>query len=357
MIPKFDPKELEVQSRVPSRFGGPDIPLYKFPASLREGMKAMYARKPLWQTTNIESKTFIPRAIPDNIARAFVMEAVKFPIEKVGGKDMFDLDWEYIPTVGGSIVRPGKPFLSDANEWYDKLKWPDVDSWCWEECYSDNKGYLKGDQFVQTWLFTGWFERLISFLDFEAAILALVDEEQVDAVKDLFEKLTDLYIKIADKLLEYYPQIDCFYIHDDWGSQRETFFSPDIVAEVLVPPIKRFNDYIHSKGRYCEFHSCGQAFKQVPNMIACGFDAWGGQPMNDTQKIYELYGDKILVGVLPDPLTPDMTEEQLRAAARAFAEKFCDPKKPCLMNSNLRVYPEAFREELYIASRKRYSGE
>jgi hypothetical protein len=37
-----------------------------------------------------------------------------------------------------------------------------------------------------------------------------------------------------------------------------------------------------------------------------------------------------------------MTEEQLRAAARDFVAKFCDPKKPCVMNANLRMYPEAF---------------
>ncbi len=358
MIPKFDSKELEVVAKLPGRMGAPENLIYNFPVTPREGMLAMYQRKPIWQITNVENMSFNPRVIPDNVARAFVLEAVPFPIEKVGGKDMFGLDWEYIPTVGGSIVRPGKPFLSDANEWYDKLKWPDINSWDWKGSYEINKGYLKKGRFVSTWLFTGWFERLISFMDFEAAILAMVDEEQVDAVKELFFRLTDLYIKIADKLLEDYPEIDCFYIHDDWGSQRETFFSPSVVEEVLVPPIRKFNDYVHSKGRIAEFHSCGQLFKQVPNMIACGFDAWAGQPMNDTVKIYELYGDKMIIGVIPEiPDVMSLSEDEMRAAAREFVAKFCNPDKPCIVNSNFRAYPAPFREELYIASRKKFSGE
>lgn len=357
MIPKFDPKELEVVGHKPGRAGGPDIPIYNFPVSMRDGVYAMYKREPVWQTSNVEGVLFMPRVIPDTIARAFVTEAVKFPIEKVGGPDMFGIDWEYIPSVGGSIVRPGKPFMEDANDWYEKLKWPDIDSWDWEGCYQDNKSFLPKDKFVTTWLFTGWFERLISFMDFEAAILAMVDEEQVEAVRELYMKLSDLYIQIADKLISYYPEIDSFYVHDDWGSQKDTFFSPAIVEDLIVPAMKKFTDHIHSTGRVCELHSCGQLMKQIPNIIAAGWDSWNGQVMNDTQKMYELYGDKLLIGVMPDTeITMSMTEEEQRAAAREFAAKYCDPKKPCLVNMNVRVYPEHFRQELYKASRERFSA-
>ena len=45
---------------------------------------------------------------------------------------MFGVDWEYIPVAGGSMIRPGKPLLKDANEWYEKVKFPDIESWDWE---------------------------------------------------------------------------------------------------------------------------------------------------------------------------------------------------------------------------------
>ena len=134
---------------------------------------------------------------------------------------MFGIEWEYIPAAGGSMVRPGKPFLEDANEWKEKVVWPDVDSWDWEGSAKANNGiYLKDDKFNVCWFLNGWYERLISFMDFEGAILALVDEDQKDAVKEFFDKLSDLYIKIFDKFCTYFPQIDAFCIHDDWGSQK-----------------------------------------------------------------------------------------------------------------------------------------
>jgi hypothetical protein len=43
------------------------------------------------------------------------------------------------------------------------------------------------------------------------------------------------------------------------------------------------------------------------------WDSWSGQPMNDTEKAYELYGDKILIGVIPKTLDASATE---RSSAR-----------------------------------------
>jgi uroporphyrinogen-III decarboxylase len=202
----------------------------------------------------------------------------------------------------------------------------------------------------------GWFERLISFMDFEGAIMAMADEDQQDAVKELFDKLTDLYIKIFDKFMTYFPKIDGFNIHDDWGSQRETFFSPAIVEEMIVPSMKRATDFIHSKGKSCELHSCGQILKQVPNMIAAGWDCWIPQQMNDTRKIYELYGDKIIIAVMPEEFDPKTTPEaEQRAIAKAYANDFCTPSKPSYVNISATVLlTPAFREELYKQSRINY---
>ena len=358
-IPKFDKKELTVVGEIPNRLGGPSAPIYSFPVTPKEAVKAMMERKPVWQITGMESRLFAPRIIPDNVARALVMEEMPFDdLTEGGGKDMFGIEWEYVAQVGGSMVRPGNPFLTDANEWHDKLVWPDIDSWDWEGAAKrNNDAHLASDSYNSCWFQTGWYERLISFMDFEGAIMAMVDEDQKDAVKELFDKLSDLYIRIFDKYITHFPKIDGFYIHDDWGSQKETFFSPAVAAEMIVPHMRKVTDFIHSRGKLCEFHSCGQLQKQVPNMIDAGWDCWAGQTMNDTQKIYELYGDKLMIGVMPDLFDPETTsEEDQRAAARKFADKFCDPAKPSFMNVySWSFLTPAFREELYIRSRENYS--
>ncbi len=350
----FDPKELEILATKPGFFGM-EVPVYNYPVTPREAVKATYRRQPIWQTGGSEFGIFTPVVYPDNVARAFAFDANHMRPDQGGGRDMFGLEWEYIPAAGGSIVRPGKPFLSDANEWYEKVVWPDLDSWDWEGQAKINEGYLKSDTFNMCSMLNGWFERLISFMDFEGAALALIDDEQKDAVKAFFDKLTDLYIELYDRHMTYFPEIDGFTIHYDCGSQRETFFAPEVAEEMLVPYMKRLIDFVHSKGRYCDFHSCGQNLKQIPNMIKCGWDSWSGQPMNDTEKAYELYGDKILIGVIPKALDPSATEEEQRAAARDYANKFCRPDKPSILNGGFSL-PKAFREELYKQSRLNYSG-
>ena len=82
-----------------------------------------------------------------------------------------------------------------------------------------------------------------------------------------FDKLTDFYITIFDKAIQTFPYIDAFFIHDDWGSQKETFVSPELAEKMIVPYMRRLTDFLHSKGKFCELHSCGNNYKQVPNYI------------------------------------------------------------------------------------------
>lgn len=335
-------------------------PRYSYPVSPKEGVRAMFRRKPIWQITGPEEIGFAPLCVPDNIARSLVIEARPFDPMTGGGKDMFGIEWEYIPSAGGSMVRPGKPFMEEADEWYDKLVWPDPDSWSWKETAEANREYLKSDRYIYMWFMTGWYERLISFMDFEGAILALCDEEQQDAVAELFDRLSDLYIRIFDNALEVMPEIDGFYIHDDWGGQKDTFFSPSVVEKMIVPPMRRVTDHLHSRGKTCELHSCGSNYKQVPNMIKAGWDRWNPQPMNDTYKIYDEFGDKILIGIMPQMSSAEEADEaQQRREAAEFVRKFCaDPSKPCFINNKAaRNMTDAFCEELYKLSRMAYYKE
>jgi len=355
-IPKFDERELIIKRMEPGVFGGPDSPVFSYPATPKEAFTAMMNRKPIWQITGVESRLFSPRVCPDNVARAFVYDG-SGPNPTTGGPDMFGIEWEYVAQVGGSMVRPGKPFVEDANDILDKVVWPDIEKWDWETSAKANEEYLGTEKYNSCWFLNGWYERLISFMDFENAIMAVFDEDQKDAVHAFFDKLTDLYISIFEKYLTYFPQIDGFCIHDDWGSQKETFFSPAVAEEMIVPYMKRVTDFIHSKGKVCELHSCGQLLKQVPNMIKAGWDSWNGQPMNDTQKIYELYGDKIVLGVIPDAFDPATTsEEEQKARGRAFADKFCIAGKPSMIShSASALMTRAFKEGLYMQSRINYS--
>jgi hypothetical protein len=358
-VPPFDEAELEVVGEMPPNPLTPATQEFRYPVTPREAYEATLRHRPIWQLINTEDRIFTPRIIPDNVARGLVSEARPFdPEREAGGNDMFGVAWEYVPLVGGSMVRPGAPLLEDANEWREKLIWPDIDSWDWEtSAEENNENYLTPERYNKVWFQNGWFERLISFMDFEGASVALIDEDQQDAVAELMLALSDLYIRVFDAYLRYFKNIGGFYIHDDWGSQQNSFFSPAIAQRLIVPAMRRVTDHLHARGMIAELHSCGRNMVQVENYIAAGWDSWTPQAINDTRAIYHAYGDRIIIGVAGDDYGPDATDEQQRAAARAYAEEFCHPDKPSIFNIETgHLLKPAYRKELYRRSRVRYAG-
>jgi hypothetical protein len=365
-VPKFSAGEMTVVRENPGMWpGAPGTKIYKTPVPLKEGFIAHLKRQPLWQVSGSETTMLTPRINPDNIARAIFVDGEGAVMNDqggvpVGGPDMFGVEWVYVPAAGGSMVKPGSPLLSDANEWKTKVKFPDLSKWNWEESAEKNRKYVsQGDTLIMAGILNGYFERLISFMDFEGAALAMVDEDQQEAVRDLMMALADLYIDLIDHYHKYYGAV-YFNIHDDWGSQMAPFFSPAVGRELIVPAMRKVNDHIHDKiGGFVDFHSCGHVDACIPNMIEAHWDSWGGMAMNDTQGDYEKYGDKIIIGVIPDPFDPATTsEEDQRAAARKYVDKFCKPGKPSSLNFyGSQVLTPVFQEELYRYSRIKLGGE
>ena len=353
----FDEKELKKIDEIPGRAGRPSIPVFDFPVSPKEAYLAVYEKNPIWFPIGSETIMFSPQVIPDNISRGFVVEKNTMPVENYGGKDMFGIEWVYVPQVGGSMVRPGAPHLKDISEWKDSIVFPNLDDWDWETSSKENKEFLNNGKTVIMSLFSGcWFERLISFLDFENAAIALIDEEQQEDAMELMDKLTDLYCNLIDKCVKYYD-VDAFLVHDDWGAQNAPFFSVNTGKEIIMPYMKKLVAHIHSRGKLAMLHSCGIVEPHLPTWIEAGWDQWAGMGINNTQMLHEKYGDKIHIGVVPTYFDPETTsEEDQRKAAREFVDKFGSPEKMATLNviESSCITP-AFLEELYKYSRIKYS--
>lgn len=249
------------------------------------------------------------------------------------------------------MVRPGTPMLEDANDWREVIQFPDVDSWDWEGSAKRNESYLAGNDPIWTIQFSGLFERLISMMDFENAILALIDEDQKDAVKELFEAVTDVYIKILDKCIEHY-HINGYLFHDDWGSQMAPFFSKETWLEMIAPYVKKMVDHCHANNVIFELHSCGHTDTMIDVISSIGIDMWRPQPMNDIKKMYEGFGDRIKLGVRAPMFAPGTPDEVQIQAAQDLVAAFNVPGK-YVFTSNF-AESDVFRRALYEASRKAY---
>jgi len=350
----YNPEELEKAVDTVDFRGNPTVVFPKPCSEIENYMATFKDHAPIWMVTGMGAGMFAPKVIPDNIARAFVFEAERIPPS--GGKDMFGIDWVYEPTVGGSIEDPNQPILfDDANDWEGKINWPDIDSWDWEGSAKANKDFLSSDRPISLWLLNGcWFERLISFMGFENASMALIDEDQHEALNALFEKTTDLYCRIVDKCCEAYGDgFSTFTVHDDWGSQKDCFFSPDVARELIVPHMKKLVDRIHSHGKIANLHSCGCLDKQVENIVEAGWDTWAPMAMNDTHAMYEKYGDRLVFGVVADPFDPETTpeDEQFRRGVE-FAKKY---PNSFASHYNGNMLTPAFCKGLYEQSRINYT--
>ncbi|MDD6188975.1 MAG: uroporphyrinogen decarboxylase family protein [Clostridiales bacterium] len=326
---------------------------YNYPVTPKENLLAAWKREgALWfPSVGGDMMSLEPRINVDHVARAEVRDLG--PVhsdEEKGGPDLFGVQWVYVPVVGGSMVQPGAPILDDVNDWPEIIKFPDIDAMDWEDCARVNAPFNGDGRSLSVTFQNGMFERLISFMDFENAIMALIDEDQQEAVHALFDKLADMYIHMISKYLECF-ELDGVIFHDDWGSQRAPFFSLDTCMEMIVPHIKKIVDFCHSKGLWFQQHSCGKNEMLVPAMIAQGVDMWCPQAMNDVKMLNEKYGDKIILGVTPPAVAPDASDTEIEAAAKAFVAEYAPTfqGKP-IITFDFMCSPK-YRNEIYKQSR------
>jgi len=354
-------EELQIKGYYETIDGTKGAPILNRPISPRENYFRVFSKteKPVWAPAGKDFVSIYPRIVPDNVARGFVTDARPFNAdEEAGGPDAFSVEWKYIPAVKGSMVVPGKPMIEDIEDWKKIVKLPDVESWDWEGAAEMFRPVYSSDRVVQSTIFTGLFERLISFMDFEGAAIALIDDDQKPYVHELFSTLCDVYEVMMGKMKKYL-KLDCITVHDDWGSQRAPFFSLAVCREMVMPYLKRLVDIAHSNGMLFNFHCCGKNEPLVPAMIEAGIDSWSGQNLNDWEALAKQYDGQIHFMIAMDKYQPDsgMTLDEF---ADSFIEKWehLSRYESCIVTpprmQSAEITDKCFRR-LYTLSREKYA--
>lgn len=364
--PPFDPKELEIVGTHPCgaysmfvNMGMDFMPkedfLYDRPITPRENLRLAFSgQTPYWIPFTgwayCDVNNFRPRIIPDNVATRLVMDGeglMHYPSETARG--WFGLDWVYVPVAGGATVKPGKPMIEDMNDWESIIQWPDLEALDWEEMGRRNKAFLNTPQSNELGILDGFWERLISLMDVSGAAMALIDEDQQDALHAFFQKYAQFqidYIRHVKQVCD----IDGVLIHDDWGTQNGPFFSLETGREMLLPYLKQVVDYLHSEGMYYEQHSCGNCTKLAPIYVEAGVDVWNPQPMNDFDALLKLAKGTRLHIAMPEVIPPDAPEDVAKKAAQDWFAKYG--------HENVTYAPMAanpvFSAELYRLSREAF---
>ena len=346
--PKFDPQELVPIGAYPSMIGFdgnpmPPDPKFNRPVTPKENVEFMLkGGKPYYYPTGgffaADFQQFRPRLNPDNIANHQVFDggpAFDYaPITNTSryGDHIhswwFDLDW-ITTDVGGAMFLPGDPKIPDITHWEDYVSMPDLDSIpesAWQEMVDQNQEYLFTDKLNQLGIQCGLWERLMALMDATEAAMAMFDEDLKPHTHRFFDAYCNFLIDYITRVSDRVP-IHAVMIHEDWAHARGPFFSKETASEMLVPYVKRITDFLHAKGMYYEIHMCGNTDILVPCYMEAGVDWWSAiQPeLHDVYALVKKYKDaKTAFCILPPDVTPDVSDEEARQAAKDFVEEFKD---------------------------------
>lgn len=206
--------------------------------------------------------------------------------------DWFNTSWTWVPVAGGAMLTPGTQLLDDITNWEKVVKFPDLSEWDFEETAERfMKTKYNPAKVLHHDIGRGCTERLISIMGgYAEGLMAMAMEPEATA--DFLNRFADFEIELFDKLMSLYP-IELITYHDDWGTEKDTFFSEKMLEEIVFTPTKRIIDHIKSKGVAFELHSCGNITRFLPYTIELGADFLQLQRRAvDLPSIKEKYGGK-----------------------------------------------------------------
>ena len=173
----------------------------------------------------------------------------------------------------------------------------------------------------------GVFEISEDLVGFEYLAYMMVGDP--DLYADLHVKIGDLMVEIWDWFLERY--IDTFAIcrfGDDLGFKSSTLLSPVTIREHILPQYQRVIERIKYAGRPFLWHSCGNIFSVMEDVISLGINAKHSNEdaIAPFDEWISRYSDRIglLGGIDVDLLcleSPDVVFERVVELGQKFREQ------------------------------------
>ena len=238
-------------------------------------------------------------------------------------EDLYEFDAAHI--FGGPLPYKSGEHLESIASRYDELT-PDVlldeefffpaSEYDWSVVKRALEHHKKRGRFcyMQT---PGFFEFFNGVFGIENQLMYLILYK--DELAELYSKQADWIIGYADCCLAL--GVDCVHLSDDWGSQRDMMFSPELWREIIKPNLKRVIDHVHSKGGLISLHSDGCVKAVTDDLAELGIDMlhpWQESAGMSYDIYLEKYADKfaILGGVCVQTVLGIVSQEKLEAEIR-----------------------------------------
>lgn len=239
----------------------------------------------------------------------------------MNGVDDFGVQWELDPEHPELMthVKPGCELFDDISEWKKHVTFPSCKDKNWEMAAMRTKAMWAKKDEIQGYVVgnMGGFERICALMGHVNALMGMYDDEE--AFAEFIEAYADYRIEQM-AYIKKYLDVDFLMMHDDWGNQKNMFFSPEMWRKFFKEPERRMVKRCQELGMHYMHHSCGYIEPIIPDLVEIGVESWhGGAPVNDLKKIKAEYGDKLIFAGGVDPQVTDTghaTEEEIRAEVR-----------------------------------------
>ncbi|NLV50371.1 MAG: hypothetical protein GXY20_06720 [Clostridiales bacterium] len=265
------------------------VPKFEYPISVKENFRRAYKREnPLWVPNHMTE--FVNTMVATLTGAGEMDWTRKDPYDWF---DWFGCEWSFVPLVGGSMLKPGTRLLDDVRNWEKGVKWPNFDEYDFEGlCGKFMKEKYDPEKITHINIGLGLTERFVAIMGgYTEAMCAFALEPE--AVKEYFAAFVEFTKSFFDRLMKYVP-IDMITYHDDWGTERDTFFSPKMMEELVFEPTKDLMSHIKSRGVCIEHHSCGNIKRFMPYICRTGADFMQLQARaNDIPGLKAEWGDKV----------------------------------------------------------------
>lgn len=238
--------------------------------------------------------------------------------------------------------------LKDIAEWKKYVTMPKVETSdeAWAPAVAHANAVDRNEEFVTGFVAPGLFEMTHHLMSMEDALMGLYEEPE--AMHEFIDCLTEHELAYAKILVDrLHP--DAVFHHDDWGSQKSSFISPEMFEEFFLPAYKKIYGFYKDNGvELIVHHSDCYAANLVPYMIEMGVDIWQGvMTTNNTPELIKKYGKQISFmgdidsGVVDFPAwTPEIVASEVERACRNCGKLYFIP---CLSQGlNLSSFPGVY---------------
>ncbi len=166
----------------------------------------------------------------------------------------------------------------------------------------------------------GVFEWTSQLMGLENFSYALADQPAlVDAI---IQKVTDCIYCVTEDILRE-PNVGGIFMGDDLGYFSGTLISPKVLREKFLPNTKKIVDLVHQAGKLFVFHTCGNMYSIMDDLIQIGIDAKHSieDKIMPVETVYQKWGSQIaIIGGVDMDILASGTEEQVRKRSREILD-------------------------------------